>query len=120
MQDGRVYMSSNTVCHGTTCHTSTSWPPPWLATIREVAVAIPAPPPPDDPPELAAWDEITVEEAGEPCPKCGSLEKWWDFDNKQHCQQCEPIHRALALADLAARIRSRQGSKANKETTSQP
>ena len=63
---------------------------------------------PAEPPELAAWNKITVSEAGEPCAACGSLEKWWDFDNKVHCQQCEPIRRAFALADLAARVRGRK------------
>ena len=94
------------------------WPPPWLANphIEADVTSKPVqePPPPssvvlsDDPPELAAWNEIKVEEAGEPCPKCGSLEKWWDPNGKEHCQQCCPIRRALALADLAARIRRRK------------
>ena len=108
MQNKTVYRGDNGVDRGPSRTSPTSWPPPWLAKAREVAAANPLPPPPDDPPELAAWDELTVEEVGEPCPKCGSLEKWWDFDNKVHCQQCEPIRRALALADLAARIRSRK------------
>ena len=86
----------------------TGWPPPWLAKAREIAEANPLPPPPTDPPELAAWDEITVEEVGGPCPKCGTLEKWQDPLGAWHCHQCEPLRRALALADLAARIRSRK------------
>jgi hypothetical protein len=85
-----------------------SWPPPWLAKAREIAAANPLPPLPADPPELAAWDEIRVEETGGPCPTCGSLERWQDPLGVWRCQQCEPIRRALALADLAARIRSRK------------
>ena len=107
MQNETAYKSSNALKHVSPASPATSWPPPWLAKAREIATANPLPPP-DDPPELTAWGEITVEEVGEPCPKCNSLEKWWDFDNKVHCQQCEPIRRALALADLAARIRSRK------------
>ena len=41
------------------------------------------------------------------CPKCGSIEFWEDVYHNRHCQQCRPIRRALARADLAARIRSR-------------
>ena len=82
-----------------------SWPPPcWskpeIAKVN-FATAI------DDPPELAAWDDLTVEETGDPCPKCGSLEMWWDFDGDLIASS-EPIRRAMALADLAARIRSRK------------
>ena len=33
------------------------------------------------------WDEAT--EPGDPCPVCGSLEKWWDILGGEHCQQCE-------------------------------
>ena len=86
-----------------------SWPPPWLAKARKIAKAHPLPPPPEEPPELVGWDDIQVViDAGEPCPKCGSLEKWWDLRGGEHCQQCQPLHRAHALADLAARLRSRK------------
>jgi hypothetical protein len=105
MQNKKAYMSSNAVIHDSPVPT---WPPPWLVKAREAAKSNPLPQLEPDLPELAAWDEITIEEAAEPCPKCGSLEIWWDFDNKPHCQQCRPIRRALALADLAARIRSRK------------
>ena len=108
MQNKIPSIADNGVARVPSRSSPASWPPPWLAKAREVAKANPLPPPPDDLPELAAWDEITVEEVGAPCPKCGSLEKWWDFSNTVHCQQCHPIRRALALADLAARIRSRK------------
>ena len=54
----------------------------------------------------AIWD--AAEPPGDPCPKCGSLERWWDLLGNEHCQQCQPLHRARALADLAARIRRRK------------
>ena len=118
MQNEKAYMSSNALEHVPPVPPVPAWPPPWLASPNEQAEAAPKPEPipplrpfvapSDDLPELAAWDDVTVEECGDPCPKCGSLEKWWDFDNKPHCQQCQPIRRAMALADLAARIRSRK------------
>ncbi len=120
MQIEKAYRSSNAKgCVPSRVYPAV-WPPKWLSTppklptitSEPVQETIPPPPPSaapsDDPPELAAWNEIKVEEAGEPCPKCGSLEKWWDPNGKEHCQQCCPIRRALALADLAARIRRRK------------
>jgi hypothetical protein len=51
------------------------------------------------------WDEAT--EPGQACPRCGSLEKWWDILGGEHCQQCEhaTLERALRLADRAAWLR---------------
>jgi hypothetical protein len=108
MQNENAYIGDNALGRGPMRTSPTTWPPPWLIKAREIAKANPLPPQAPEPPELAAWDDIDVVETGEPCPKCGSLEKWWDFNNKVHCQQCEPIRRAIALADLAARIRSRK------------
>jgi hypothetical protein len=108
MQNETSYKGDNALIHDSPVPPSASWPPPWLAKARESAKASPMPPPPADPPELAGWDKIEVVETGDPCPKCRSLEKWWDLLGNVHCQQCEPVRRALALADLAARIRSRK------------
>lgn len=95
-----------------------SWPPPWLSNpsetlpeTREIP-AISA----DITPQIPA-SAIIDEETGftaipvesvDPCPVCGSLELWWDAFDNVHCQHCRPIRRALALADLAARIRNRK------------
>ena len=105
MQNVIAYRSDSAVKHVSPASPAIGWPPSWLAKAKEIAQSNPLPPVQDDLPELAAWDEITVEEIGDPCPKCGSLEKWWDFNNKAHCQQCKPLRRAFALADLAARLR---------------
>ena len=107
MQIKKAYRANNGVGHASPASPAASWPPPWLVKAREIAKAHPLPPP-LEPPELAAWDDIEIGETGEPCPKCDSLEKWWDPWGKVHCQQCEPLRRAFALADLAARIRSRK------------
>jgi hypothetical protein len=44
---------------------------------------------------------------GSPCPKCGSLMKWWDILGGEHCQKCDraTLERAVRLADRAARLR---------------
>jgi hypothetical protein len=40
-----------------------------------------------------------------PCPKCRSLEAWWDVWGHQHCRRCEPIDRVIAWIALAAKLR---------------
>ncbi len=109
MQKEKAYIADNAAQHvSPVAPVSAGWPPPWLVKARELAKTNPLPPPEPDPPELAPWNDVEVVETGEPCPKCGSLEKWWDPWGKEHCQQCDPLRHAIALADLAARIRSRK------------
>ncbi len=117
MTSATVHREGNAVPRIPSRSSTAVWPPPWLSAlpkppnITPEAVPVPANDP-TIPPVVAAepdeWDLAMPIEGIEPCRQCGSLETWWDCDGKPHCQQCEPIRRALALADLAARIRSRK------------
>ena len=55
-------------------------------------------------------------EPGEPCPRCGSLEKWWDLHGGEHCQHCEAekLKQALSLADRAAELRRQAPFRENR------
>jgi hypothetical protein len=108
MQNEKAYTANSALQHVAPVAPASSWPPDWLKKAREIAHTNQLPPPKPDIPELAAWDDIIIQECGATCPKCGSLEKWWDLCGNVHCQQCEPLHRAYALADLAARLRRRR------------
>ena len=72
---------------------STAESPPW---------------PPDDPPELAAWDDITVEEAGRTMPQVRFARKVVGLRQQTALSAMRADPPRLALADLAARIRSRK------------
>lgn len=52
------------------------------------------------------WPADSID-SGEPCPRCGSLAKWWDIMGGEHCQQCEGalLDRGLRLIARAAAIR---------------
>ena len=54
-----------------------------------------------DLPEEARWwavaDFDELPEPGQPCPRCGSLEKWTDLLGGEHCGQCKA--RKLARAE---------------------
>ncbi len=56
----------------------------------------------------ADFDDLP--EPGEPCPKCGSLEAWWDLLGGQHCQHCDG-ERLRRSFDLAERAEAVQGVK---------
>ena len=51
-------------------------------------------------------DSVAVEDI-DPCPGCGSLELFWNFNGQQHCQRCESMGRSRTLAAKAARFRRR-------------
>jgi hypothetical protein len=55
--------------------------------------------------EVPDFDSLPL--PGDPCPRCGSLEKWWDILGGEHCQQCEraTLDKALQWVELAARLR---------------
>jgi hypothetical protein len=57
--------------------------------------------------EMPDFDSLPL--PGDPCLRCGSLEKWWDILGGEHCQQCQraTLDKALQLADLAARLRQK-------------
>jgi len=65
-------------------------------------------------PEWQRWwaHSEDVIEPGEPCPHCGSLEKWWDLDGGEHCQRCEgdKLARGRRFAEKAARLRGAASS----------
>ena len=48
------------------------------------------------------WPGDAVD-AGEPCPRCGSLDKWWDLWGGEHCVRCEwtKVDRSQRLASRA-------------------
>ena len=117
MKIEKAHIDSNAVGRGPLRTSPAFWPPPWLSALPKspnispeaVAVASGNPvTPPVVVPEPDEWDLALPVESIEPCLKCGSLETWWDCHGNPHCQQCEPIRRILALADLAARIRSQK------------
>ena len=70
-------------------------------------------------PEADRWwsvgDFESLPEPGDPCPRCGSLETWWDLLGAEHCGHCEAdkLKRALGLADRAARLRRRNPPRQN-------
>lgn len=55
--------------------------------------------------ETPDFDNLPV--PGEPCARCGSLEKWWDILRGEHCQRCEraTLERSIQWADRATRLR---------------
>jgi len=83
---------------------------PERPTIRAVVRSTEAPPLGAD-----GWPADTIE-PGEPCPRCGSLEKWWDFWGGEHCQQCEAdqLERARGLVERAAELRRRTPPRQNR------
>jgi hypothetical protein len=48
-----------------------------------------------------------------PCPKCDSLEVWWDPWDDTHCLHCDPPTESRELRVRAARIRKRLGIEAD-------
>ena len=117
MTSATVHREGNAVARVPSRSPDAIWPPPWLSSLPSQPSITPEAEPAqaDDSvapvaacAEFGAWDLAMPVEGVQPCQKCGSLETWWDCNGKPHCQQCEPIRRALALADLAARIRSRK------------
>ena len=61
------------------------------------------------------WPADAID-AGEPCPACGSLEKWFDLRGNEHCQRCEAdgLEKALRLADRAAELLRRNPPRQNR------
>ncbi|MEN6558053.1 MAG: hypothetical protein ABFC54_07725 [Thermoguttaceae bacterium] len=53
-----------------------------------------------------------------PCPRCGSLEKWWDVLGGEHCSVCEQdkLKRAIRWAETAARLRAANPPKPKSAT----
>lgn len=45
-----------------------------------------------------------------PCPRCGSLQAWWDMTGRQRCQVCEAktFARGLRFVFRAARLRGKR------------
>jgi hypothetical protein len=45
-----------------------------------------------------------------PCPRCGSFAIWWDFCDRQRCQQCErqEVLRGMRMIYRGAKIRERE------------
>lgn len=60
-------------------------------------------------PEAASLDWNGLDEPGEPCGCCGSLDKWEDYNGRRHCGRCEAatLDRARRLTALAAEVRRR-------------
>ncbi|MCP4535592.1 MAG: hypothetical protein GY832_00425 [Chloroflexi bacterium] len=59
---------------------------------------------------------------GEPCPRCGSLDKWWDLWGGEHCNRCEwtkveRSQRLVSRARSAKRIRASPEKRERTETT---
>jgi len=50
-------------------------------------------------PEVDLWTADTID-GPEPCPTCGSLEKWWDVLGRQRCSVCEAATLARGLRIL--------------------
>jgi hypothetical protein len=46
---------------------------------------------------------------GRPCPRCDSLEKWWDLLGGEHCMICNPPVTGVKTLEAAQRIRRRHG-----------
>lgn len=71
----------------------------------------PDPPESDKRWEVPDFDGLPMPD---PCPKCGSLELWWDLLGGVHCQHCggDVFRRGLELLDRAERIRGRKGAAA--------
>jgi len=68
-------------------------------------------------PDLPEWHRWwahpeNVIEPSEPCPRCGSLEKWWDLTGGEHCQRCE--------GDKLARVLGEVGSDQARNVASRP
>lgn len=57
--------------------------------------------------EAQRWWDTCEEVLPDPCPRCGSLEKWWDLLGGGHCQRCEMfvMEHSRSLANRAARLR---------------
>lgn len=60
--------------------------------------------------EANDWPGDAVD-AGDPCPRCGSLDKWWDLWDGEHCCRCEPTN-VYRSQQLAARARLKKASRA--------
>ena len=118
----QTHIVGNGVGHAPCCPTPAAWPPPWLvspaAESSSPAPASPAvasePAGPATPPKSTSgpaegdgdgWDSAI--EPAPACPRCGSLELWWDVWGGQHCQHCQAEgHRwSQQLAERAARLR---------------
>jgi hypothetical protein len=41
-----------------------------------------------------------------PCPKCGSLQAWWDSYGAQHCWRCDPPIKSIRNLLRASELRS--------------
>ncbi len=59
-----------------------------------------------DAPRANDWPGDAVD-AGEPCPRCGSLDKWWDLRDGEHCRKCEwtKVEGSQQLASRARFVR---------------
>lgn len=115
----------------------TTWPPAWLLELGSTGKAA-APPLPEVEPvavaelavvEVAASDanpearepepahddddviEIDWNEI-DPCPTCGSLEKWWSMTGQERCQNCDYPSRAMFFLQQAAYLRQLANAKA--------
>jgi len=66
-----------------------------------------------DHPEAAGLHWDALEEPGEPCGCCGSLDKWEDYNGAWHCGRCDatPLDVARRLAERAAALRRRNPPK---------
>lgn len=54
--------------------------------------------------EFESWGELPSDP---PCPKCSSLDFWWDVLGHRHCQRCLPRpKRSRELLDLAPKLRA--------------
>lgn len=43
-----------------------------------------------------------------PCPRCGSLEMWWNVFGDMRCMKCDPPTTSIKLQELATKLRKRQ------------
>lgn len=52
------------------------------------------------------WDSLP---SPTPCPRCGSIDAWWDCWGQRRCERCEPSgQRSMELANRAARLRGKR------------
>ena len=71
-------------------------------------------------PLAADWEDVADGDSlllpSDPCPVCGSLEKWRDILGGEHCQHCEgeTLDKALKMAEVAAQRRTANPSKPRK------
>jgi hypothetical protein len=59
------------------------------------------------------FDFDSLSEPSDPCQKCGSLETWYEFTGKPHCQHCEAdqLQRCLDLVRRASQLRTKGSTR---------